>query len=509
MKLLLCCIIAIFSLSGAVGQPNDADQITQATALAQEYMRKNPDSARYFAQNALILSVDIADSQNIAAAYNLIGNTFFIQSAYDSAIYYFSQCLGYAEKLRDTLRLGAMYNNMGQLYSYKAEQDTAIYLLLQAMTYYAAVDSSRVSSPLNNLGNTYCAMDDLSQALVYYLEAARVKEKYDQEQSLSNTLNNIGIIYRRTGENEKAIPYYERSLAIAEKYNDISKQANAHNNLAIIYDAIPDIKLAEFHYLKSIQLKRTIGDQIGLYNGLSNFASFLSGQDRAQEALAYVEEADQVGATIGTNVFTADAEKRKAIIYFNAGKEEEGFETLLNAYQMKIDEVNADRNEKIAEWESRFEKATQDAAIAQLQLTTSLQEVQLKNNRIMLFAILSSFALLVLILIIYFRQKSKRLQAEREAQELQVEALQKRLRDLKVPVHEDELDMAALNDKLQDKLSEREFEVLQKSIQGKTNAEIGDTLFISISTVKFHLRNTYSKLGVSNRKEALQYVTRT
>ena len=72
-----------------------------------------------------------------------------------------------------------------------------------------------------------------------------------------------------------------------------------------------------------------------------------------------------------------------------------------------------------------------------------------------------------------------------------------------------DLDFAELNSKLNTPLTEREFDALRLSIEGKTNAEISEKLFISVSTVKFHLRNTYSKMGVGNRKEAFQYMLKT
>lgn len=53
-------------------------------------------------------------------------------------------------------------------------------------------------------------------------------------------------------------------------------------------------------------------------------------------------------------------------------------------------------------------------------------------------------------------------------------------------------------------LSPREIEVLQALTDGLSNKEIGEKLFISISTVKTHIINIYSKLGVKNRVEAVK-----
>jgi len=52
-------------------------------------------------------------------------------------------------------------------------------------------------------------------------------------------------------------------------------------------------------------------------------------------------------------------------------------------------------------------------------------------------------------------------------------------------------------------LSKRETQVLGLLAHGKTNREIGETLFISESTVKFHVHAILGKLNVSNRTEAV------
>jgi DNA-binding CsgD family transcriptional regulator len=52
-------------------------------------------------------------------------------------------------------------------------------------------------------------------------------------------------------------------------------------------------------------------------------------------------------------------------------------------------------------------------------------------------------------------------------------------------------------------LSVREKEVVDLLLQGKSNKEIALALGVSVSTVEFHLKNVYRKLGVRSRTEAI------
>jgi NarL family two-component system response regulator LiaR len=56
-----------------------------------------------------------------------------------------------------------------------------------------------------------------------------------------------------------------------------------------------------------------------------------------------------------------------------------------------------------------------------------------------------------------------------------------------------------------EELTEREMEVLKLIAQGKSNQETADLLFIGIKTVKFHVTNILSKLGVDDRTQAAIY----
>ena len=52
-------------------------------------------------------------------------------------------------------------------------------------------------------------------------------------------------------------------------------------------------------------------------------------------------------------------------------------------------------------------------------------------------------------------------------------------------------------------LSERERQILQLLVDGRTKVQIADQLFLSPHTIDGHVRNIYTKLHVNNRSGAV------
>jgi DNA-binding CsgD family transcriptional regulator len=60
------------------------------------------------------------------------------------------------------------------------------------------------------------------------------------------------------------------------------------------------------------------------------------------------------------------------------------------------------------------------------------------------------------------------------------------------------------HDALFETLTDREAEVARLKIEGCSNAEIADALFVEVTTVKWYVRQIYNKLDVNNRRELRQ-----
>lgn len=69
-------------------------------------------------------------------------------------------------------------------------------------------------------------------------------------------------------------------------------------------------------------------------------------------------------------------------------------------------------------------------------------------------------------------------------------------------------DFKKLNKYTHEELTPQEKNVILKLIEGKSNKMIADELFVSINTIKTHLKNIFLKLEVSSRMEAMTIFSR-
>jgi LuxR family maltose regulon positive regulatory protein len=66
---------------------------------------------------------------------------------------------------------------------------------------------------------------------------------------------------------------------------------------------------------------------------------------------------------------------------------------------------------------------------------------------------------------------------------------------------------ASRQSKLPDPLTAAEIRVLEKLAEGLTYTDMASELYLSLNTVKTHLRHAYMKLGVTSRSSALKRAT--
>jgi ATP/maltotriose-dependent transcriptional regulator MalT len=173
--------------------------------------------------------------------------------------------------------------------------------------------------------------------------------------------------------------------------------------------------------------------------------------------------------------------------------------------------INVAENVKYAELNHQYETSKKEKKIEQ----QKVQITEMTNSRKSYLYILAILTLLLILFGFLYRKRIKHQQSLEEnisSIAKQISSLKSENVALKSKLVQTETELQSLvlkyseaKEKLPPNLvalSKREYEVLLFIAEGLSDKEIADKIFVSVNTVKTHVRRIYDKLLVNSRMEA-------
>lgn len=437
--------------------------------MAREYAESNPDSALIFTKEAMVLANELKNDSLLAHVYIAQATAYSFKADYDKSSELELKALGIAETVHDTTIILDACNGLGIDFMYMEDYEKSYeYFDRYKSLAVLSGDSVRLGHGLNNLGMVEYYRGNSQNELKLYQEAQEIFKEIGEQEGLGNTLLNIGTVYTENETYDLAQGYYKQALDIFKKLNYTSAYCNVLQSLAENYLDQGNLKQAKKMALQALQILE---------------------ENKLRLDVAYTYE-------LLTKIYTKSGNYKLA------------YEYMEKYHELNNQLFNEEKTRLVNELNIKYETAQKEAEIERLELDNKVQQFEIAKTRTTLIAI-SVIAVLILVSsILLIIMRNKRNEAERIAQEHELDALKQRILEIQQQLPSDQIsvDLKELNEKLFTPLSEREFEILKHSLEGKSNREVADAVFVSINTVKFHLKNIYQKLGVSNKKEILQYV---
>ncbi|WP_462249257.1 tetratricopeptide repeat protein [Ekhidna sp.] len=387
-------------------------------------------------------------------------------------------------------------------------------------------------------------------ALDLFLQAQQAFENQGDSINMIGVIASSGLVHKSTNNFKKAIEIYNYAFEKAEAAGATDLMAKIINNKGVVLRKIGDYEAAERSFLISLRLKKKLGNEKGVANSLTNLGNVMADQEEYDQSLSYFKQAlekeqeleskegmamnlnnmanlylrinnlDEAisfakkGLAIAEQLTTKIQIKEASKVLSDAYAMKNNYELAFDYYQKytvaKDSLFNEDEAREIGRLESKLELIRKEIEVEKLNRENELKELKIRQERAQqqLFVIVALLLVGILVYVLITQRQKSNLREQLLKSE--VAELRSEIKELIVK-HETNLDipLESLNEKLIHPLSEREYDVFKLIFSQKTNSEIANELFVSINTVKTHLKNLYSKLGVSNRKEALSVVLDT
>ena len=379
-------------------------------------------------------------------------------------------------------------------------------------------DSSSIVADLNNMAYAFSSRGDYDKALNYYKEA----HDYFSDSSLLNLKNiamnysNIGNTYIQLNKPDSALLYLERGLNLSSERGLDYEQISILLNYTVTETLRKNYGTAQ-EYLSEAELLINTTKANNYIPKLSNLQIdlYLSTQQygKAWQLASQVLNDSEVVLPplikMGLLLKKSDAET-------SLGRHAQATKTLKNYIQQK-DLYNSNFSAKEFErFRTIYELDKRDLEIENLNQQAELQKQSLKLNKAFSNVLIALFLLSIGFLLFLRntfnqRRRIRQLEHEREMSSLNTEisTMQGRIAGLldqqpELATTQELPAIEQINSALMDPLTEREYEILKAMEEGQSNKEIGAALYISVNTVKYHLKNIYLKLDANNRVQALQ-----
>lgn len=426
----------------------------------------------------------------------------------EAALEFVDQIRSYALAKKDTILIAGSHVLHSEYHWRKGEYQKGIERALEGVS--LASKSPRFhnvkAQGLMTVGSIQFFSGNSLKAVEYYKQAATLFLKLGERQAYVSTTSNIGAVYAHHGDMEKNEVFLDSALVYLNYVIDLKDEAQrnfylaALGNSAYIHVVKKEYVKAQSVYskweqeeAKSPNITARANQYVTIGIVYTNLGDYKQAEDYFQKGIAFAREieAQQRVAEYYTEMATLMEVKKKY---------DKALEYSRKYWQLKDSLFNVEKINKINELETKYQAAEKEKEILEANATIEENRRFQLYLTIIIILILAFFAVVFFLTRQRFRLKKELLSQEIDNLRLQINALVgKGSEEIDIKIEE-------VNQNLKETLSEREFDILLLAMTDKTNREIADEVFISVNTVKYHLKNIYEKLGVSNRKEALQYL---
>lgn len=332
-------------------------------------------------------------------------------------------------------------------------------------------DSLQIANIYYSKGYTWTRLNELTNALSDYFDAARIYKKINDSYRLGNTYMAITNVYVQNGDQKKQQEYMNLTEDLALKENDSMQLSSFYGQKGVIYDQQNKLDSAVIFLKKGLNIGYAIKDTITIINGHVNLGLTQKHLNKNQDALENFRKAlsfssndnnfyslcvihNNIGATYlqtkdfrlaessfklsidyakkaGFNPALLENYKNLSELYETEKAFEQQSQYLKKYYNLKDSLYTVEKETQLSQLESVYVIEKKD-----LQLETQELAIEKKNIQNTTYIILFAFSVLTLalLLVYYFksRKKNQLLTSKNTLINKQKETLEDTLKDLKM-----------------------------------------------------------------------------
>lgn len=386
---------------------NDSVKSEALLAISSNYNGKNTDSVFFYALEAMKYAEKYNNEKMIGRSFTNLGTAMLYYRKYDSALYFYNNGVEISTRIDDKYGLTRNLTNLGIIYYYKGEFNKALQYYIDAATIGEDIKANKIlASIYDNMAIIYQRIDDLDKAKKTYQKAYKMA---DRANVVNSSLTNLSTLYIKLGIYDSALININLAYKLYKKHDLKIKEANAlgikgyilmkskqYNRSLLYFDSASVL----FEHLKAPELA---AEQY-IYTALA-----LEKLNYNTKALASLTEALNQSSS---PLIVKDVESNRAIIYEKLGDSNKALISYKKFIAVRDSLDNLEKHKQITELETKYETEKKSRQIEHLNNQADIQHLKIAQQNWVLGGSVLFFSVLVLILVLFYRQRSLKKQNE-------------------------------------------------------------------------------------------------
>lgn len=333
------------SLTALLAQSSeDTSRIFLLNTIAKDFVFSHPDSAQYYAMQAVLWSDRLNWPAGKGLAYNTLGIVAGIRGHMDSSLTYFKNALAIRELLDDPIETSKTLVNIGIIYDQKSNQDEALKYYLKALRLQETTgDSFAIAHSLMSIGINYRHRGDDDAALEYLLQA----QNYFERRAMADqrkTLFWVGDIYVRKGQPRSALDCFRRAIPITNSLMDVYTMGSLCDGMGRAFMQMDSLDQSMYYLGKALVCQMQIGDKTNYAGTLTSVAEVYRKQGHLDLSTEYAEKSLFYSKATGSKDAMLKAQNILHKNYSDRGNFKKAYDALLH-YSMLYDSIFSTKRE--------------------------------------------------------------------------------------------------------------------------------------------------------------------
>ncbi len=379
--------------------------------LSDLYLDIDMDSARMYADSALLIGTIIRDYRQISDAWVNFGNSYFFLGNKDSARVYYEKSFEAIRMTTELDEIAASLNRLGLIYQAEGYFDQATDYYLKAVRYYEKSQNKKgMANVYNNIGIINHDFYQLESATNYYFKSLKLFRQINEPLGEAQVMNNLGTYYTENHNSDSAFTYIRKAKKIFVSLNSPTNVATCNLNIAILYLSKENTDSAIYYLNKADSLFSIMENISGIASVNFQRGQFYNQTNQPKLAQKELEAALETREKLGNIIGITECLNELANTHDKLGNHQLALEYYKRA-QAKADELEREEMQiRFQEMQVRYETEKTEKEL----ILYKKEAAEKRNQNILLIIGIAGFMFISILFFYLFRTKARLLNSQNE-----------------------------------------------------------------------------------------------